>query len=361
MIRSFKKIAAAFVIISMLGLIYDIDFHSNKVLANTSLPMDGASLTKEVGDISHYNFVGHSSVRSYEDNRWTYKSTSKEIKDVKSFDGKTMYATTDDGYNAEILKWDSSTFEWNTVGSFRGGPIFDIVGSDNNILATGGGESLTNGINSSVYTSVNGDSDWSNKFGGYKSKKGNYSTSGYVGIVYTGVAVNEKILMFGNSYATNYISETLDGITFNKKSTFDGLYKDAIYNGDKVVAVGQHSGGTYSGYGLVAVSEDEGNSFETITLGYNSPMNAVDYKDGVYVAVGSKGSTYYSSDALNWTKAVTNTKETLHDVEWDELNQRFVAVGDSGTVLLSLDGEKWVSIDSGTTTDIQGIVMLDKR
>jgi hypothetical protein len=360
MSKALIKILAASIIISLAGLAYQVNISSSKAFANARLPEADASYTTEIGDISHYNLVGYTNVRSYVGNRWTFKTTSKEIKDVKTFDGRTMYATVDDGYNAEVQKWNAGTATWDIVGSFRGGPVYDIVGANNGLFAVGGGESLDNGINSKVYTSVNGDSNWSTKISGYKSKRGSYSTSDYMGIVYTGVAVNDKILMFGNSYASNYVSKTDDGVSFNKITSFDGMYNDAIYSGEKVVAVGQHNGGTYYGYGLVAVSENEGNSFRTKILGYNSPMNAVTYKNGVYVTVGSKGAIYFSDDAVDWTKVASTTRETLRDVEWDDLNQRFVAVGDSGTVLLSLDGKEWVSVDSGITTDIRGLVILDK-
>ncbi|MBO3650459.1 MULTISPECIES: WD40/YVTN/BNR-like repeat-containing protein [Bacillus amyloliquefaciens group] len=323
------------------------------------LPSENASLLSESGDISHYHFVNSSSVFNYADNKWVYKSSTTPIKDVKSFDGKNLYATADDGYYAKILKWNNSLKVWDQLASFRGGPIFDLIKTSDNKFAAGGGESRRYGISSTIFTSIGGDANWSQKVSGYKSKESSYTTGGYLGVVYTGVAIDDKILMFGNSYATNYISESSDGIKFTRKGSFDGEYFDAIYNGDKVVAVGQQAGGTFSDYGLVAVSFDKGESFQTTVLGYNAPLNSVTYKDGVYITVGDLGSIYYSEDAHNWTKASSPTANKLNDVEWDYVNKRYVAVGDSGTVLFSLDGKRWISVNSGIKNNITNVVMME--
>ncbi|OCB99170.1 hypothetical protein SRCM101294_00260 [Bacillus amyloliquefaciens] len=359
------KIVSSVSILSCVGFVIEsgsqTSFLNNVASAEEVgiLPSENASLVSESGDISHYNFVNSSSVFNYADNKWVYRSSSASIKDVKSFDGKNLYATTDDGYNAEILKWNNSLKAWDQLGRFRGGPIFDLIKTSDNKFAAGGGESLTYGISSTIFTSIGGDANWSQKVNGYKSKKSSYTTGGYLGVVYTGVAIDDKILMFGNSNATNYTSESTDGINFIRKGSFDGEYFDAIYNGEKVVAVGQQAGGTFSDYGLVAVSSDKGESFQTTVLRYNSPLNSVTYKDGIYITVGDLGTIYYSEDAHNWTKASSPTTNKLNDVEWDYLNKRFVAVGDSGTVLFSLDGKRWISVNSGIKNNINSVVMAE--
>lgn len=54
-----------------------------------------------------------------------------------------------------------------------------------------------------------------------------------------------------------------------------------------------------------------------------------------------------------WTARTSGTTKTLYDITY--VNNMFIAVGESGTILTSPDGETWTSRTSGTSNDLQGV------
>jgi hypothetical protein len=76
----------------------------------------------------------------------------------------------------------------------------------------------------------------------------------------------------------------------------------------------------------------------------------------VFVAVGSGGSIFRSSDLLNWT-SVSNTTEDLNGVSFFPLGGVFVATGANGTLLTSPDGSTWTAQNSRTGNTLRGVAL----
>jgi photosystem II stability/assembly factor-like uncharacterized protein len=67
-------------------------------------------------------------------------------------------------------------------------------------------------------------------------------------------------------------------------------------------------------------------------------LYAVARGNGLYVAVGDEGHVITSLNGINWTARTSGTSEQLLGVAWEGV---FVAVGSNRTVLTSLDGTTW--------------------
>lgn len=82
-------------------------------------------------------------------------------------------------------------------------------------------------------------------------------------------------------------------------------------------------------------------------------LNSVVWGEDRYVAVGVQGTILMSTDGSFWQQQVSGTTGTLQDAAWG--GGAFVAVGQSGTVLRSLDGASWVEQKSNTNLNLTGV------
>jgi len=73
----------------------------------------------------------------------------------------------------------------------------------------------------------------------------------------------------------------------------------------------------------------------------------------VYVAVGSGGRIFWSTDLVTWNTPVSPTTQDLFGVAF--LPSGFVAVGANGTLLTSPDGSNWTTQVSGTSSALRGV------
>lgn len=137
--------------------------------------------------------------------------------------------------------------------------------------------------------------------------------------------------------------------------------------------------------GYVFISED-GNSWESINIGIDVDIFSLAVSDdGVIIGVGTGGTIIYSSDGRTWLKVVdgiaeynyflkvnaydylvtengdkiiigTNVGEgDLYAVTYNSTLKKFIAVGDSGRVVTSSDGNVWTRQSSNTTETLRGI------
>lgn len=72
-----------------------------------------------------------------------------------------------------------------------------------------------------------------------------------------------------------------------------------------------------------------------------------------FVAVGNSGTLLVKEGAGNWRLANSGTTEWLKSVRWT--GNQFVAVGNTGTVLISPDGESWTRRSSGGRAHLYGV------
>jgi len=127
--------------------------------------------------------------------------------------------------------------------------------------------------------------------------------------------------------------------------------------GDTTVTGGSDLHGVVHGSVFVAVGSN-GGSFSSsdgnIWTAMNNPssstnLNAVTYYGGSYLAVGAGGVLWLSTDALNWTLPLSVTTNDLYAVTGNGAGV-FVATGASGTIIYSSGGTWYVAASSGTAT-----------
>lgn len=78
----------------------------------------------------------------------------------------------------------------------------------------------------------------------------------------------------------------------------------------------------------------------------------------LYVAVGASGAIVTSPDGETWTSRTSGTANDLYGVAWSATNSLFVAVGNTGTILTSPDGVTWTSRTSGTSNALYAAVEM---
>lgn len=109
-----------------------------------------------------------------------------------------------------------------------------------------------------------------------------------------------------------------------------------------------------SGYSNSFLSTSEnGKSWTIVEQTANTPLTAVTYGNGRFVASGWYGAIYTSICGKNWTRVTTPTAQSLNSVAW--LGSRFVACGMEGTLIGSVDGTTWNTIPSGTTSRLDNV------
>lgn len=85
-----------------------------------------------------------------------------------------------------------------------------------------------------------------------------------------------------------------------------------------------------------------------------SDLLGIAYGEGEYVAVGEAGTILTSIDGVQWRLRPTWTRESLAAVAAG--NGRFVAVGAHGTIMTSTDGSTWISARSGIDAFLSDVV-----
>ena len=81
----------------------------------------------------------------------------------------------------------------------------------------------------------------------------------------------------------------------------------------------------------------------------STPINAITYGNGKFVAVGNSGKGAYSPDGINWTAISDMKNEGSNLLAITYSNGIFVAVGAFGRGVYSTDGVTWLAIDDTTT------------
>ncbi|MEZ5573724.1 MAG: hypothetical protein R3E64_17160 [Halioglobus sp.] len=125
----------------------------------------------------------------------------------------------------------------------------------------------------------------------------------------------------------------------------------------------------YDGSGLYAISGDSGfapsllTSNDAVTWSQRTPnpnngegLYGIAYGAGKWVAVGDVGTilTSVDPDSRTWTTETSGTSEYLRDIIYNGSNL-YVAVGEGGVILTSADASIWTPRSSGTTSDLWGV------
>ena len=331
---------------------------SMKAEASSALPAEGASILTDAGDIRHYQPVLSNGIMNLVDGVWktTFHPVSQDS--IIMSDGK-MYGFLNSTTSSIIVRFNDETKKWEQVGTVPR-PVNKLIESANGNLLAIGGYYTGFGDYYTIYSSVGDDSTWEKRFDVYRSGSTNTNTTG-AGFFHTGIAMEDEVVVFGTSMNWTNIMTSSDDINFKYQQQIYGNYKASTHNGEgQIVAVGTQL--SQSSYGSIATLLENG-KYQVLKMGIYANLKDVTYANGKYVAVGSgfqnAGVMYTSVDGISWvTTALPAGTQGLNSVDWDEVNQRFVAAGYRGTMLVSNDGVEWVKVNSGILSDIHGVNMF---
>ena len=87
----------------------------------------------------------------------------------------------------------------------------------------------------------------------------------------------------------------------------------------------------------------------------NETLNGIVYKNNKYIVVGNNGTIMNSSNGINWSLIIHNiTTEHLNGITYG--NNKYITIGNGGMILTSSDGIMWDYINLGEiTTSLNGI------
>ena len=191
----------------------------------------------------------------------------------------------------------------------------DVVTAQLNSVMWSGSNYYAFGNNGCVISSSDG-SNWSV----LNSLKGNVSEAIY----------KNGILAVG-SYGLIATSSDMSSWEYNRLSTSTNL-NGFVYDGNRFLAVGK---GDHGGRVLKSGNADY---WEEISILNTYELKSIVWGNGKFVAVGSYGDIYTSTDGTTW-KYITRYTYELNKVIWNGKN--FIAAGDFGLVLKSSDGLTW--------------------
>ncbi len=144
---------------------------------------------------------------------------------------------------------------------------------------------------------------------------------------------------------SNTLASYDNGQTWQIIHTAFGIKADLIYVNGQYVAVGNTKIYTsIDGTSWVVKKNLEGSLYW---------FRAITYGNGLYVAVGSPGAIFTSTNLINWTQRSSGTSVIIYDVIYAD--SEFVAVGNpylgsDGLILTSPDGITWSDQPSDTST-----------
>jgi hypothetical protein len=169
------------------------------------------------------------------------------------------------------------------------------------------------------------------------------------------IAWGKNKFIAGGAYGE--MAYSTDGINWTEVSSFPITSSDIAWGEDKFVAVGKGGIMAYSADGTSWTKIGYGSGNGQSAFDHNEYIEAVAWGGGMFVAGGFKdgypstAKMAYSTNGTNWT-AVSNT--TFGDSPiWAIAygNGMFVAVGQSGKMAYSTNGTSWTAVSNSTFGD----------
>lgn len=156
------------------------------------------------------------------------------------------------------------------------------------------------------------------------------------------VAVGMPNPLLGGSGVIRTSSDGVDWTTRQTLKIFTKWLFGVAYGNGVFVAVGDK--------GTIIKSPD-GHNWDPFDLDDDSiTLRGITYDNGLFIAVGSGGTIVTSSDGETWTQRTSNVSESLRGVTYGE--GLYVAVGDKGTIVTSSNGIDWTEETSPTNNEL---------
>ncbi len=286
--------------------------------------------TVAYGDSRFVALAWHKSYTSSDGKAWSSHDTSVTSSgDLAYGDGYLavgccgQYATSSDGVNWTEVQAQISDDPRVYASSFTG-----VVYAGDHFVAVGGGNQIGR------YTDADG---WSFAVPGTDE-------SSISSLLFDG----SRFLATGGG--SGHLFASSDGVDWRPIDQSRNHYLSGIaYDGTNYVAIGAHYA-QYSSNGTEWSNDQDLRKW----------LSAVASGGRVFVIVGEGGAIFVSSDhGKTWAAKTSGTVEDLKAVCYG--NGRFVAVGNSGTVLTSTDGDRWSAVNSGTSQNLNGVACGEER
>lgn len=140
------------------------------------------------------------------------------------------------------------------------------------------------------------------------------------------------------------INGTLSGSFEVGRPTLAGTYTFQIW----IVDNKGNSSNKLSG-SLQLYVDASGSDWTVMPTSLPWPLNKVIFVNNKFHAVGDAGGIYRSSTGINWESPVPITNNRLMGIAWS--GNRYIAVGENKTILISNDGENWTTVSTGVVSD----------
>jgi hypothetical protein len=158
------------------------------------------------------------------------------------------------------------------------------------------------------------------------------------GVVWSGA----QFVTVGADENGGVILTSSDGILWTKRTSGTPIALwGVVWNGTQFLAVGN---------GVMLTSLD-GISWTKRDI--TETLRAITWGADKFVAVGDSGTILTSSDGLLWISRASGIGSSLYSITWN--GSEFVSVGSGGTILVSADGVSWTSRPSLTSASLSGV------
>ncbi len=238
------------------------------------------------------------------------------------------------GPNSDASAGKSGT-SWNDVETPTEVTLYDVVYTTDGAYAVGGGGVLL----------ARTDTGWTKVFDGGPTGNGNDLRGADV------TDDSTRIWLVGGSGAIGEYDVTTGNLNdYSAPNDVTNNFNDVAATADSGSANVYVAGDS----GKMYYSFDNGETWDSVTPGSGSNINAVDFfadKKG-HIVDGNK-SVFESTDGATWSKiGITNANVNFYGVDTDGLSDVWVAGG--GGTIYDWDGTKWTSTDTGDAS-LRGI------
>ena len=163
------------------------------------------------------------------------------------------------------------------------------------------------------------------------------------------LSLGQEVLAFSGPAEWAY---SRDGLTWTQADVNGGNFGAVAWNGWTFVLFGNE--------GRVFLSSDGRTWWEQPRLPANAiPSDAIAYKDG-FIAVDATG-ILRSSDSFDWERVFPAGSSGRYLTDIASSGSRWVAVGEGGTIITSIDTESWIPAASGTTSTLLDVIWAGDR